>query len=109
NDPQKKSRELRYSLERLHGEQSPYTVDLAWPHLSNVDRTIRFTARVAIEHQPVASWAGRALAETNPVASIQAIIALARCGDSSMHDRAIESLNRIDWTKLNDSQRLDLL
>jgi putative heme-binding domain-containing protein len=109
NDPQKKARELRYSLERLHGEQSTYTVDLAWPHLSSPDRTTRFTARVAIEHQPVASWAERALTEKDSVASIQAIIALARCGDASMHDRAIEALNRIDWNKLNDSQRLDLL
>jgi putative heme-binding domain-containing protein len=109
NDPRKKARELRYSLERLHGERSPYTVDLAWPHLSSPDRTTRFTARIAIEHQPVAWWAERALAEKDPVASTHAMIALARCGDSSMHGAAIEALNRIDWNKLDESQRVDLL
>lgn len=109
NDPLKPARELRYSLERLHGEQSPYTVDLAWPHLSHPDRTTRFTARIAIEHQPVATWAERALAEQNPIASIHAIIALARCGEPSFQDRAIQSLNRISWNDLSESQQIDLL
>jgi putative heme-binding domain-containing protein len=102
-------RELRYSLERLLGAESRYTVDLVWPYLGHPDRVIRFTARQALEHQPVDGWAERALAETDPVASMQAILALARNGKPEHQARAIESLNRIDWASLGDSHRLDLL
>jgi len=109
NDEGLESRELRYSLERLHGAQSKYTLDLAWPYLGHPDRAIRYAARVAIEHQPVEWWAERALAEENPVALTHAVIALARNGKPEHHDGAIAALNRIDWNSLNDSQRLDLL
>ncbi|MBX3443650.1 MAG: c-type cytochrome [Planctomyces sp.] len=109
DDPQRALRSTRYVLERLHGEQSPYTLDLAWPHLSHEDRGIRFAARIAIEHQPVEWWVERALDEQNPIAAIQALIALARCGDESLQPRAIEALNRIDWSQLTEARRVDLL
>ncbi len=102
-------RQLRYSLERLHGAQSKYTVDLAWPYLAHPDRAIRYAARVAIEHQPVEWWAERACDEENPVAATQAIIALARNGQPEHHARAIETLNRIDWKSIGEAQQVDLL
>jgi putative heme-binding domain-containing protein len=109
NDDGLEYRELRYSLERLHGAQSKYAVGLAWPYLAHPDRAIRFAARIAIENQPVDWWADRALAEENPVALTQAIIALARNGKPEHHAGAISALNRLDWKSMGESQRVDLL
>ncbi len=102
-------RELRYSLESLLGKQSRYTVDLVWPYLGHPDRVIRFTARQALEHQPIDTYVERAFDEDDPVAAPQAILAVARNGRPEHHARAIETLNKIDWAAIGDSQRLDLL
>ncbi len=109
NDDGLEDRQVRYSLERLHGAQSKYTVDLAWPYLAHPDRGIRYAARVAIEHQPVGWWAERALNEENPVALTQALIALARNGKPELHAQAIAALNRVDWKSIREGQKIDLL
>jgi putative heme-binding domain-containing protein len=72
---------LRHELEKLHEEGTGEdAIAKAWPHLSSVDRFVRYVARVAIERQPVKAWKGKALAEQNPQALIEASIALARIG-----------------------------
>jgi len=109
NDDGLEDREIRYSLEALLGKQSRYTPDLVWSYLSHPDRGIRFTARQVLEHQPVDGWAERAFSETNPVAATQAMVAVARNGRPEHQARALETLNRIDWSALGESQRLDLL
>ncbi|MDH3582606.1 MAG: c-type cytochrome [Phycisphaerae bacterium] len=68
---------LRRELESLHRPVAG-AADKAWPHLGHADRHIRHAARVAIEHQPVASWKQRALAESKPDASLQSLLALLR-------------------------------
>jgi putative heme-binding domain-containing protein len=95
----------------------------AWPHLDHADRYIRFAARVALEHQEPQSWQDRALAEKNPSKAIAALLALVRITstdpfhrkpttppvDEALKSRILEALVKIDWQKLTDSQRLDLL
>ncbi len=101
---------LRRGLETLHLEGTgPDAVAKAWPYLAHKDRFVRWAARVAIERQPAAPWTERALAEKNPQASIEALIALARVGDKALQPRLIESLGRIDYAKLDDFQKLALL
>ncbi len=101
---------LRRELEALQAEGTgPEAIDKAWPHLASKDRFLRFAARIAIEHQPAAKWADRALAERNPQAAIEALIALARAGDKSLQPRLIESLGKLDFNKVRDDQRLPLL
>ena len=56
----------------------PQAIDAAWPHLSDQDRFIRFAARTAIEHQPVETWADKALTEPDPAKQVEALLALAR-------------------------------
>ncbi len=74
---------LRRDLETLHlPGTGPDAIDKAWPSLAHADRFVRTAARIAIERQPAAKWNARALAETNPQASIEALIALARIGRS---------------------------
>jgi hypothetical protein len=63
-------------LEALHADGTgPEALEKAWPHLASPDRALRYAARVAIENQPASVWAGRALEEKRPAASIEALIA----------------------------------
>ena len=101
---------LRRSLEALTAEGTGLdALAKAWPSLASGDRFLRFTARAAIEHQPAEKWADKALAETNPQAAIEALIALARVGDKSLQPKLIVSLGRLDFTKLPENLRLPYL
>ncbi len=103
------SRQLRESLEALHGSVNPAAIEQAWPHLSHPDRFTRYAARIAIEHQPVAQWQDKALAEPDPLASITALIALARCGETSVQPKLLEALSRVNWNELAEAEQLALL
>ncbi|MBL9213612.1 MAG: hypothetical protein JNL92_24315, partial [Opitutaceae bacterium] len=101
---------LRRKLEALHADGlGAEAIDTAWPHLSSPDRFIRFAARVVLEKQPVARWADRALAELQPQASIEALIALARVGDKSLQPKLIAALSRLDFGAQPVALRLPLL
>jgi putative heme-binding domain-containing protein len=117
--------ELRRKLEAFHGHQDPGAVETAWPYLGHEDRFIRFAARVAIEHQDPKTWQDRALAEKDPARALSALLALVRATgqDPFHHPRKpsdpipgealktpiLDALDRLDWDKLTDTQRLDLL
>jgi putative heme-binding domain-containing protein len=109
------SRALRHKLEAFHGKADPKTVSTSWPYLSHDDRYIRFAARVAIEHQNLQEWADLALKETNAVAAINSLLALARAAGKrgtsgeNFKNPTLEALDRIGWDRLNDAQRSDLL
>ena len=122
---------VRRELEKLHEPGvGPEAVAKAWPHLASPDRFVRYAARVAIEKQPVAGWADLAVKEANPVARIEALIALARVGrspeaaqaaldaqkrpgassgpihsglpqDAALQGRILASLGEIDFAKLS--------
>lgn len=103
------ARALRHRLEAFHGRTDAKAVDVAWPSLNHADRFVRFAARTALEHQPASTWQDRALAEKDPQASLTALLGLVRVGDKSLQGRVLASLNRLEWSKLSDAQRLDLL
>lgn len=71
---------MRHTLEALHqdGQDPQKIIAAAWPYLSHSDRHVRYAARVAIERLPVNLWQEKALAETQPMALIEAAVALAR-------------------------------
>jgi hypothetical protein len=72
---------LRRELEQFHSKgASAAGLEKAWSNLNHPDRFVQYAARVAVEHQPVATWKAKALAETNPTSKIQAILALAHQG-----------------------------
>jgi putative heme-binding domain-containing protein len=116
-------RALRRRLEAFHGKQDPAAVSTAWPYLDHADRYLRSAARVAIEHQDAKTWEERALAEKNPATAIQALLALVRVTstdpfhrkpttpptDEALKGRILHALEQIDWDRLTDEQRLDLL
>lgn len=104
-----KENELRRSLEKFHGDPDPKAVATAWPYLKHPDRQIRYAARLAIEHQPVAEWQDKALNEKDPISSINAVIALARQNKTDLKGGMLKSLLAINFKSLSEPQQLDLL
>jgi len=100
--------QLRRTLEQYH-EPKQGAVDIAWPNLKHEDRFVRYAARIAVEHQPVAQWQDRALKETDPLILTQAMIALARHGKPAVKNKMIATLAKIDFDKLSTTQQVDLV
>ena len=112
-------RDIRKQLEAFHGKPDPKAVATAWPHLSSDDRYIRAAARTALEHQPLAEWEAKALAETNATAQLEALLALTRvtgvCAthraadhvvNTATRDKIWTALLKHDFAKLTPDQRL---
>jgi putative heme-binding domain-containing protein len=103
-------RALRRRLEAFHGRKDPDAVKVAWPYLNHADRWVRFAARIAIEHQDVELWKHKALNETLPAASLEALLALSRCGGKELLPRVLESLGRlgVPWDKIGEDEKVAL-
>jgi putative heme-binding domain-containing protein len=100
---------LRTSLEKYHSGPDAGAIAAAWPNLNHADRFVRYAARIAVEHQPVAQWQEKAIAETDPQRATQAIVALARQGGADVKSKAINALLKINYDKLPESQQFDVL
>lgn len=117
------ARDLRHQLEAFHGKQDPKAIEFAWPHLGDKDRFIRWAARTAIEHQPFATWADKALNETNPAKQVEALMALARAAgvcpqhrkadtspvDTTLRGKLLDALLKLDIAALPQEQQLTAL
>src|SRR5471030_90300 len=96
----------RAKLESFYDKKDPQAVATAWPYLNDKDRFLRYAARTVLEFQDSATWQEKALSEKNPIALTHALIGLARTGDKSLLPKMIESLERVDWKKLSDPQKI---
>lgn len=108
-DSEAKLRAARRKLEAFHGQKNPEAVKVSWSYLKHSDRFVRWAARVALEHQDPSSWQQRALRETNPQASLEALLALARVGDKSLQSELLTSLGKLRWNRMTEAQQLALL
>lgn len=101
---------IRQRLEKFQ-TLDPQAVETAWPYLASQDRNIRFAARIALEHQPIASWKDKALSETNPRAALTVLMALARSsgGDKPLQSQIIAALNKINFKSLKGLDRFTLV
>jgi putative heme-binding domain-containing protein len=118
-----KLRALRLKLEGFHGHPDPQAVKTVWPYLGHADRYLRFAARVALEWQDPGEWRERALQETKPASALTALLALVRVSardqfhrqptdrmpDPTLQGRVLTALDRIEWRKLTDAQRVELM
>lgn len=118
-----RDRAKRRELESFHGKSDPRAVKAAWPYLNDDDRALRHAARIALEWQDTSEWRERALNEKDARASIAALVALARASskdefhrkesdpkpDPGLQKRIVAALDRINWEKLEEQDRLDLL
>jgi putative heme-binding domain-containing protein len=124
------ARELRHKLESYHDESVKLTdVEVTsavlgvWQHLGSDDRSIRYAARTALEHLPLAQWKAQALAEAEPGRLIPALLALVRVTsidpphrkptnppeDKALQAQVVDAVRKLDLNKLTDWQRLALL
>ncbi|QMW00784.1 c-type cytochrome [Spirosoma foliorum] len=101
--------QIRTKLEQYHGDPMAGAIEAAWPYLNHPDRFIRYAARIAVEHQPVSQWQAKALAETDPVRATYAIIALARHGDPALKSQMLNTLLKIKFDPLTETQQLDVM
>jgi putative heme-binding domain-containing protein len=110
DDAGKEARALRHQLEAFHGKENAKAVETAWPQLSSDDRFLRYSARIAIESQPIAQWKDRALAEKNSTAAMEALLALARLGGTDAQGDLFKALAKFPMAKLkNEAQQLEKL
>ena len=107
--------ERRRSLESFHGHEDPRAIETSWKDLSHDERFVRFAARTAIEHQPVETWADKALTESDPKIQLEALLALARVSgvcpqhrtdsippvDTAIRDKLLATVIAIDRSKLD--------
>ena len=85
---------LRVALEKFHGRADPAALATVWPALSHADPIVRRAARTALEAQPLATWAERALAETSPRPALAALLALARVDAATHQLKLLVALQR---------------
>ena len=115
-------RDLRHQLEAFHGHPDPGAVAAAWPHLGHPDRFISWAARVALEHQPRATWQAQALDESDPAKHLPALLALAHVSGVCPTHRLpgspppdgqgrpiLDALLRLDWARLTPAQKLSFV
>ncbi len=79
--PATPEQKLRRELEALR-DIAPSSAALAkaWPLMGHPDLWVRFAARIAVEHQPVAAWRAQVKPDANIDLALNAAVALARCG-----------------------------
>ena len=105
------TRKLRHDLEAFHARAADpaAAVSLALPQLSSPDRFIRYAARVALEHQPIALWQDKVLAVQEPRGRITGAIGVAHQAEPSAQGFLLAALDGIDLATLDTATRIDLV
>src|SRR5262245_15900131 len=85
---------LRKKLESFHSPavNPEDAVGFIIPCLKHPDRFIRYSARVALEHQPVKFWQDKVLRETDKIALINGAVALAHQGDEAIQPKLLAAV-----------------
>ena len=109
NEANIKARSTRRMLEAFHGARNDKAVQAAWPFLGSDDRWLRHAARVAIESQPVDSWAEQAVIDADPQTRVTASVALARSGNEKHRRGILVGLMGLKPESLTEAQLLGLL
>lgn len=102
-------RAARREFETYHGVDiaaDPAKLDKVWAGLGHEDRFLRYAARVALEAQPLDAWRAKLAKESNPTTLIAATVALARQGQASDLQLALDALGKGNFAKLDLHQQL---
>lgn len=102
---------LRRQLEEYHEAGADGAVDAGLSYLGHEDRFIRYAARIALEHQPVAQWKEQVLALDDPTALINGMVAFARCAEPAAENQTlgVKALAGLDLAQLTEQQKLELI
>ncbi len=85
-------------------------VDDLYALLNNSDRFVRYSGRIALERTPRSDWADRVITETNPLGSIEGMLAWARTANGESMEPILEKqLSLMRDTDLSTENKLRLL
>ncbi len=107
--PISRSASGRRQLEAWTSDPTGANIDAIWETLESPDRTFRYSARLALEKQPIATWIAKLPAEKNPWRLIHASMALSRLNATPQKAEAWGALEKCDWSTLNEAQKLNWL
>ncbi len=104
-------RQLRHELEAFHrrADDPAAAVAKALPALASPDRFMRYAARVALEHQPLALWQDAALGAVSPRARIDGAIAVARQAEPAAQPAVLAALAGLAPKSLSPDDLLALV
>jgi hypothetical protein len=109
NDSAKAARAARRELEAMHVPGAKLDISAAMRNIGSPDRALRTAARLALEHFDSKQWRDPIQQSLRPQSAITMAIALARKGTPADQVDVNNSLLRIEWSKLDSTQRLELL
>jgi putative heme-binding domain-containing protein len=102
----KKARELRKRLEHYHSQKDPSAIDFIRQQLGSDDPWLRFSARIALENQPVSGWRDDVSAAADSRANRTALLALARVGEPADQRIIVDALATLNWSSLTAEELL---
>lgn len=104
-------RKLRHELEAFHqpAADPAAAVSKALPALASQDQFLRYAARVALEHQPLATWQKAALSSASPRARVEGAIAVARQAEPAAQSAVFAALNALDPKSLSPEDLLAII
>ncbi|MCE2783561.1 MAG: c-type cytochrome [Pirellula sp.] len=109
NDSAKAARAARRELEAMHVPGAKLDISAAMRNIGSPDRALRTAARLALEHFDSKQWRDPIQQSLRPQSAITMAVALARKGTPADQVDVNNSLLRIEWSKLDSTQRLELL
>ncbi len=105
----KKERSLRKELEVLHTKKDASKIDFILSNIDHEDRFTRFAARTALEQQDYNLWKNEINKNKSHNSTIALSIAIARSGNDSDKENALNKLVEIDWTSFEESKKIDFV
>ena len=109
NEPAKAARAARRDLEAMHVPGAKLDITAAMRNIGSPDRALRTAARLALEHFDSKQWRDPIQQSLPAQSAITMAVALARKGTPADQVDVNNSLLRLEWSKLDNTQRLELL
>ena len=109
NEPAKAARAARHELEAMHVPGAKLDITAAMRNIGSPDRALRTAARLALEHFDSKQWRDPIQQSLPSQSAITMAVALARKGTPADQVDVNNSLLRLEWSKLDNTQRLELL
>lgn len=109
NEAAKAARAARRELEAMHVPGAKLDITAAMRNIGSPDRALRTAARLALEHFDSKQWRDPIQQSLRPQSAITMAVALARKGTPADQVDVNNSLLRLEWSKLDNTQRLELL
>ncbi len=105
----REARAQRRKLEAFHRSVGKDVLGEIWRGLGSADPALRYAARTALEHQPVALWRERAVKEQRLPTGLTAWTALMRNGKNLMPTEIFYQLTDGPWNALTPGQKQEAL